>query len=117
MSRILKNWMVAAILMAMGMMAQAQRIAVICDIHVTPGNANESKLREVVSQINQSDADVVVFAGDLTNEGSDEQLRNVKTIIDGLTKPVYVIPGNHENTWSQSACKTFNDIWGQDRFV
>ena len=117
MSRILKNWMVAAILMAMGMMAQAQRIAVICDIHVTPGNANESKLREVVSQINQSDVDVVVFAGDLTNEGSDEQLRNVKTIIDGLTKTVYVIPGNHENTWSQSACKTFNDIWGQDRFV
>ena len=117
MSRILKNWMVAAILMAMGMMAQAQRIAVICDIHVTPGNANESKLREVVNQINQSDVDVVVFAGDLTNEGSDEQLRNVKTIIDGLTKTVYVIPGNHENTWSQSACKTFNDIWGQDRFV
>ncbi|MBQ9585304.1 MAG: PQQ-binding-like beta-propeller repeat protein [Muribaculaceae bacterium] len=95
----------------------AQKFAILSDIHVTPGNANEGKLKEAVVEINASDVDAVIVSGDLTNEGSDEQLLNVKSILDGITKPLYVIPGNHENNWSQSACKTFNDLWGDDRFV
>ncbi|MGN0228899.1 MAG: metallophosphoesterase, partial [Muribaculaceae bacterium] len=93
------------------------KIAVLADIHVTPGNANEEKLREAVAEINAGDARLVILAGDLSNEGSDEQLKNVKSITDGINKPFFVIPGNHENNWSQSACKTFNDLWGNDRFV
>ena len=99
------------------LIAGAQKFAILSDVHVTPGNANSEKLREAVAEINQSDADVVLMTGDLTNEGSDEQLRYVKDILDGIAKPLYVIPGNHENNWSQSACKTFNDLWGNDRFV
>ena len=95
----------------------AQKFAILSDVHVTPGNANEGKLKEAVAEINGSDVDAVIVSGDLTNEGSDVQLRNVKSILDGITKPLYVIPGNHENNWSQSACKTFNDLWGNDRFV
>lgn len=95
----------------------AQKFAILSDIHVTPGNANEGKLREAVVEINGTDVDAVLVTGDLTNEGSDEQLLNVKSVLDGITKPLYVIPGNHENNWSQSACKTFNDLWGNDRFV
>lgn len=97
--------------------AGAQKFAILSDIHVTPGNANEAKLIAAVDEINASDADVVIMSGDLTNEGSDEQLRNVKSILDRISKPLYVIPGNHENNWSQSACKTFNDLWGNDRFA
>ena len=95
----------------------AQKFAILSDIHVTPGNTNETQLKLAVQEINDSDVDAVIVSGDLTNEGSDEQLRNVKSILDGITKPLYVIPGNHENNWSQSACKTFNDLWGDDRFV
>lgn len=105
----------AAIVLAMG--AHAQKFAILSDIHVTPGNANEAQLRKAVAEINASDADACIMTGDLTNEGSDEQLLNVKAIFDQVTKPFYVIPGNHESTWSQSACKTFCDLWGQDRFV
>ena len=93
------------------------KLAILSDVHVTPGNANEGKLREAVAEINATDVDAVMLTGDLTNEGSDEQLRNIKGILDGITHPLYVIPGNHENNWSQSACKTFNDLWGSDRFV
>ena len=93
------------------------RLAILSDVHVTPGNANEGKLREAVAEINAADVDAVMMTGDLTNEGSDVQLTNVKSILDGITHPLYVIPGNHENNWSQSACKTFNDLWGSDRFV
>ena len=92
-------------------------MAILSDVHVTPGNANEGKLREAVAEINAAEVDAVILSGDLTNEGSDEQLRNIKGILDDITHPFYIIPGNHENNWSQSACKTFNDLWGSDRFV
>lgn len=109
--------MVLMVAVVMVLTTQAQKIAILSDIHVTPGNVNEGKLREAIAELNASDAEVVLLTGDLTNEGSDEQLRNVKNIMDCVTKPLYVIPGNHENNWSQSACKTFVDLWGNDRFV
>ncbi|MBR3101077.1 MAG: PQQ-binding-like beta-propeller repeat protein [Muribaculaceae bacterium] len=105
------------LMMWVSVVAWAQKFAILSDVHVTPGNVNDGKLREAVAEINAGDADAVLMTGDLTNEGSDEQLINVKSILDGITKPLYVIPGNHENNWSQSACKTFNDLWGNDRFV
>lgn len=95
----------------------AQRFAVLSDIHVTPGNANDTELRHAVADINSGNFDAVIVDGDLTNEGSDEQLANVKSILDGIRFPLYVLPGNHENNWSQSATKTFIDIFGNDRFV
>ena len=105
--------LLAAVLMRAGVV----RLAILSDIHVTPGNANEGKLCEAIAEINAADVDAVLLTGDLTNEGSDEQLLNVKGIMDAVSHPLYVIPGNHENNWSQSACKTFNDLWGADRFV
>ena len=106
-----------AVAVSLALQAGVVRLAILSDVHVTPGNANEGKLREAVAEINAADVDAVMMTGDLTNEGSDEQLRNVKAILDVISHPLYVIPGNHENNWSQSACKTFNDLWGGDRFV
>ncbi|MDE6131654.1 MAG: PQQ-binding-like beta-propeller repeat protein, partial [Muribaculaceae bacterium] len=63
------------------------------------------------------DFDLVVVSGDLTNEGADAELHNVHGILDGIRHPMAVVPGNHENNWSQSAGKTFVDLWGDDRFV
>ena len=109
--------MIAAMIIIGATSAVAQRFAILSDIHVSPGNENERQLRLAVEEINRDDAQAVLMTGDLTNEGSDEQLRNVKSILDDINKPLYVVPGNHENNWSQSACKTFVDLWGNDRFV
>lgn len=106
----------ASFLMATSLLAHGERIAVLSDVHVTPGNVNEAMLRKAVEEINDAEFDFVVMNGDLTNEGSDEQLRNVKEILDGIRHPLFVLPGNHENNWSQSATKTFRDLWGDDRF-
>lgn len=106
-----------ALLLGGVMSASAQRFAILSDIHVTPGNACDSMLRIAVKEINAGKYDLVVVDGDLTNEGSDEQLKNVKSILDAVEHPIFVLPGNHENTWSQSAAKTFVDLWGNDRFV
>lgn len=98
-------------------MVSAQKMAVLTDIHITPGNASEPWLREAVREINATPLDMVLLTGDLTNEGSDRELANVKSILDSIAHPLYVIPGNHETTWSQSANKTFFDTFGNDRFV
>ncbi|MDE6301751.1 MAG: PQQ-binding-like beta-propeller repeat protein [Muribaculaceae bacterium] len=97
--------------------ASAQKMAVLTDIHITPGNASEPRLREAVREINAAPFDMVLLTGDLTNEGSDRELANVKSILDSISHPLFVIPGNHETTWSQSATKTFFDTFGNDRFV
>ena len=105
------------VMLAVSLNASAVKIAVLADIHVSPGFKNDEKLREAIAEINSGDTKLIIVAGDLTDEGTDVQLTNVKSILDGANKPIFVIPGNHENNWSQSACKTFNDLWGNDRFV
>ncbi|MCM1036666.1 MAG: PQQ-binding-like beta-propeller repeat protein [Bacteroides sp.] len=97
--------------------ADAYRIALLSDVHVTPGNRADTMLRRAVDEINAADYDLVIMNGDLTNEGSDAELRRVKDILDGIRHPLSVLPGNHESTWSQSATKTFFDLWGTDRFA
>lgn len=96
----------------------AQRMAVLSDIHVTPGNANEDALRRAMREINADPSlDFVIMNGDLSNEGSDIELANVKAILDSISLPLYALPGNHESTWSQSAAHSFPRLWGDDRFV
>lgn len=112
-----KHLLLSSLLVFTGIYANAEKISLLADIHVNPGNHREEKLKQVIEDINNNDTELVVLAGDLTDEGSDEQLANVKSILDCIKKPLYIVPGNHENTWSQSACKTFFDIWGNDRFV
>ena len=117
MKRISYNLIFAMILSCYALNANAERIAVLSDVHVTPGNPCDSALRVAVDEINSGAFDLVVMNGDLTNEGSDAELKNVKDILDRISHPLFVLPGNHENNWSQSATKTFTDLWGNDRFV
>ncbi len=100
-----------------GLSAAGQRIAVLNDTHVTPGAEADSALRVAVEQINAEQYDAVVVNGDLTNEGSDLQLTNIDRILRDIRHPLYVLPGNHEDNWSQSATHTFPRIWGNDRFA
>ena len=90
------------------------RVAFLTDIHVTPGNAQDSLLRSAIDEINASPCDIVLFGGDLTNLGSDAELEHVHALISRLRKPWCAVPGNHETTWSESACTTFARIFGHD---
>ena len=58
-----------------------------------------------------------MVTGDLTNTGSNEELDNIKSVLSRLNKPWYVIPGNHETTWSESAVMKYNRLFGNDRFI
>ena len=89
----------------------------LTDLHVTPGAASDSALHRIVDEINCTTADFVVVTGDLTNSGSDEELSAVKRELDRIIIPCYVIPGNHETNWSESAGMRINEMWGDDKFI
>lgn len=99
------------------LLVSGQNFALLTDLHVIPGNENDSLLREIVTEINKSDNSFVIITGDLSNQGSDEELKTVYEIISRLTLPYYIISGNHETTWSESGCSTFNKYWKEDRFA
>ena len=61
--------------------ADTLRTVFFTDIHVTPGNAQDSLFRIAVAEANASDADLVIFGGDLTNMGSDRELAHVHGLI------------------------------------
>ena len=88
MKKTIPRAILALIMLVLPLLAAAQRFAILSDIHVSPGNENEAALRLAVEEINAGDADVVLMTGDLTNEGSDVQLRNVKANLDGINKPL-----------------------------
>ena len=93
------------------------QFAQLTDLHVSPGSESERDLKAVVKDINSQELDFVVVTGDLTNTGSNRELLNVKKILDEIEVPCYVLPGNHETNWSESAGLMFNELWGNDRFI
>ena len=88
--------------------------AFLTDVHVTPRGESDSLLRAAVAEINASAVDFVLVTGDLCNMGSDAELHCVHGILKRLRKPWFAVPGNHETTWSESACTTFGRLFGND---
>lgn len=93
------------------------KFAHLTDLHVSVGNENDFLLQNIIKEINKSDQEFVVITGDLTNRGADDELKQVHSILANLKIPYYVISGNHETNWSESAGLTYKKLWGNDRFV
>ena len=93
------------------------RFAFLTDLHVSPGAESADQLLAIVQEVNAGDFHFVVVAGDISNQGSYEELRNVKDILDQLNVPYHILPGNHETNWSESAGKDFIRLWGDDKFI
>jgi 3',5'-cyclic AMP phosphodiesterase CpdA len=80
-------------------------IAQITDLHIsTPGSANDrffrtpEHLERAVAHLNglSPRPDVVLATGDLVERGEPAEYARLRAILDGLTMPFYVIPGNHD---------------------
>lgn len=107
-------WLLLSVATVAAAPCDTLRVAFLTDIHVTPGNTQDSLLRIAIDEINASTCDIVLLGGDLTNLGSDAELEHVHALISRLRKPWCAVPGNHETTWSESACTTFARIFGHD---
>jgi outer membrane protein assembly factor BamB/calcineurin-like phosphoesterase family protein len=91
--------------------------ALITDTHIGGEGADED-LQRTVDDINTTDSIAfVILSGDITEFGSDRELRLAKRILDGLTKSWYIIPGNHDTKWSESGANSFRVIFGDEAFA
>ena len=91
--------------------------ALVTDTHIGGEGADEDLIR-TVNDINSVDSVAfVIISGDVTEFGSDAELRKAKEILDALNKPWYIIPGNHDTKWSESGANSFRVIFGAEAFA
>lgn len=58
----------------------------------------------------------MLVTGDLTDNGDRLCMERVKSCLDLLKAPYYIVMGNHETKWSESGCTAFSDIYGGEHF-
>ncbi|RPE08472.1 metallophosphoesterase [Chitinophaga lutea] len=92
------------------------RFALVTDTHVGVQTGQEDLERTVADLNNQPQLDFVIFSGDVTEFGTDQELQLAKSIISRLQKPWYIIPGNHDTKWSESGCNSFRTVFGDETF-
>ncbi len=93
------------------------RFAWLSDTHVGSPTGSED-LRESIRDINTLPGlSFVLVTGDITEMGSDDELREAHADFDSLRSPLLLLPGNHDTKWSASGFTSFARIMGNDRFV
>src|SRR5438067_12108114 len=85
------------------------RFAFLSDTHIgSPDGKAEEDLKRSIRDINsRNDIDFVVITGDITELGTDSELRRAKNMFDSLNAAWYIIPGNHDDGWSESGGMSF----------
>jgi predicted phosphodiesterase len=115
------RFVLSGLLLLAALAASAQqkpiKFAFIADTHYSEGSQSVQDLRACIRDVNsQNDIDFVIFGGDLTDFGTDEELASVKKMIDSLDIKYYVVAGNHDAKWSESGCNTFRKVFGYEHF-
>lgn len=96
----------------------ALTFAFVTDVHISVASPAVEDFRACVEDINSLDSVAfVIFGGDLTDFGSDEELALVKSMMDSLAVPYYVVAGNHDANWSESGCNSFLRTFGYEHFT
>ena len=99
--------------------AENFRFAQLSDIHISPKSTHA--LEDLKRSIDEIAADTsiafVIASGDLTEAGDRRCLELLKNELDRLPMPYFVTSGNHETTWSESACTAFDKVFGSSRFA
>ncbi len=97
--------------------SQDFKYAFVSDTHIG-ATTGEEDLRRTVADINtQKDLDFVVITGDITEMGTNEELKLAKSIFSLLKIPYYIMPGNHDTGWSESGGVSFIKEFGYDKFT
>ncbi len=95
------------------------RFVHISDTHIgSPNGSAEEDLRRTVRDINdRKDIAFVIITGDITELGTNDQLKLAKQILDSLQIKYFIIPGNHDSGWSESGGVSFTTTFGYDKFM
>ena len=73
----------------------------VSDTHTNEATEGEpslyrGRLQKAINGVNDAEVDFVVLAGDLTNDGKEEQTRAFLEQIKGFQAPLVLVPGNHD---------------------
>lgn len=91
--------------------------AYLSDIHISQGAKGVEDAIVCMEDINKNkEIEFAIFAGDITEFGTDEEIALAKSIFDRLDKPYYIVAGNHDAKWSESGCNTFVKVFGYEGF-
>lgn len=99
----------------------------ISDTHIgSPDGRAEEDLRRTVQDINEMNQKLIdstgegiafiIITGDITELGTNAELRRAKALFDSLKVKWYIIPGNHDSGWSESGGVSFITTFGYDKF-
>ncbi|MBL7742217.1 MAG: PQQ-binding-like beta-propeller repeat protein [Chitinophagaceae bacterium] len=118
MKKIVITWLACTLLAVGYAQIRPFRFAFISDTHIgSPNGSAEEDLRRTVRDINaMNDIAFVVLTGDITELGTNEELKLAKQILDSLDVPWHIIPGNHDTGWSESGGVGFGTVFGNDKF-
>ena len=73
------------------------RIAQISDVHVGGSRYHQDLLRTAIEEINAAEPDIVVVAGDITDEGYPDQYPVAAEELETIAcENVVLVPGNHD---------------------
>ena len=73
------------------------RIAQISDVHVGGSRYHQDLLRTAIEEINAAEPDIVVVAGDITDEGYPDQYPVAAEELEAIAcENVVLVPGNHD---------------------
>lgn len=97
--------------------AQEFAFAFVTDTHIGSSTSEEDLIRTIEDINKLANLDFALITGDITEMGTNTELKRAKEIIDRLEIPYYVVPGNHDTGWSESGGVGFIREFGSDKFV
>ena len=81
---------------------KALRIALLSDTHtvcISPDldrRLYKGRFDRAIAQVNAANVDLVLIAGDLTNDGKRDEVKAFRSQVKSLSSPVCCVPGNHD---------------------
>jgi len=72
-----------------------RRLFHLSDVHFGPHHQPEVA-RAAAALVAERQPDLVLLSGDLTQRAKPAQFREARRFVDGLARPVLVVPGNHD---------------------
>ncbi len=78
----------------------------------------DTALSNIIASINSDTSlQFAIVSGNLTQHGCNKELEQVKSILDKLSIPYNVIPGENDLRWSESAGEKINSVFGSKHFI
>ena len=73
------------------------RIVQISDTQPVPGDETHyQRVTKSIELINPLKPDIVIFPGDITSSGTEDEYKQIKKLLSTIEAPIHYVPGNHD---------------------